>query len=225
MKLIVACLAAVIVVALTAAQDIRRAAALRQVAVEFRAKAENHAAVVEPAILDEIRRAGGRPNYIVLGDSITREAPLRPVCGRTPINAGVGGAFVATFHGRAPHLVRLAKPDLVVVALGINDSFVADLDEFRRDLIGLLDSLPDLPVVLMGIQPIEPSKWLGAEHPDPARIARFNRALRKTASQRGMPFIGPAATVETTDGVHLTKDAYEGWVRALEQELLAALRC
>ena len=58
-----------------------------------------------------IRRRGADPVYLAIGDSITEGAELAYLCGRKPINAGIGGATVETFATHARRLADLAKPD------------------------------------------------------------------------------------------------------------------
>jgi lysophospholipase L1-like esterase len=68
---------------------------------------------------------------LVIGDSITAANYFPTLCGRPALNAGIGWA---TSHDWAPHaaeLVRRARPSIVVLALGNNDTRSDWRDDYR----------------------------------------------------------------------------------------------
>jgi GDSL-like Lipase/Acylhydrolase family len=91
--------------------------------------------------------------YLAIGDSITELADLPTICGRRPINAGIGGATSATFVKLGRRLSDLSKPDFVVIALGTNDAIHGRIDGFEDRMIQLIDSLHSLPVLIVPLPP------------------------------------------------------------------------
>jgi lysophospholipase L1-like esterase len=149
------------------------------------------------------------PSYLVIGDSITEAADLPHVCGRRPINAGISGATVATFGAHGRRLAEVARPDFVVVALGTNDALMGDDRAFRVRLVNLLASLSPWRVILVPL----PGGWkvVGAD--------RFNAVIASMPAVQARPL--PA--VETTDGIHLSVDAYKEWTRSITDAASAAI--
>jgi hypothetical protein len=99
------------------------------------------------AIESVITQQSGEPVYLAIGDSITEFAELEPICGRKPLNAGIGWAISETFQTQAARLAALSKPDFIIVALGTNDT-ARDKKNFRERMATLLASLKDYPVVV-----------------------------------------------------------------------------
>jgi hypothetical protein len=65
------------------------------------------------AIESVIAQQSGDPVYLAIGDSITEFAEQQPICGRKPLNAGIGWATSETFEAHGARLAALAKPDLL----------------------------------------------------------------------------------------------------------------
>jgi hypothetical protein len=65
-----------------------------------------------PAIESIIKQSAGPHQYLFIGDSDVERADLPVICGRTPMNAGIGWATVNTFEHHARRLADLARPDL-----------------------------------------------------------------------------------------------------------------
>ena len=145
-------------------------------------------------------RTSSRP--LAIGDSIMEGADLPVICGRRPINAGIGWATVATFATHGKRLAELAQPKFVVVALGTNDALAGHDQGFNKRLTSLVASLAAWPVVLVPL-------------PNGLRITGtqiFNAAIA------AMP-VAQAPTlkaIETMpDGIHLTARDYVDWNRAI----------
>lgn len=84
-----------------------------------------------PGILHqaELVPSGG---VLVIGDSITAANYIPTLCGRPALNAGIGWS---DSHQWAPHvaeLIRKARPDVVVIALGENDDHDGWQDDYRK---------------------------------------------------------------------------------------------
>lgn len=82
---------------------------------------------------------------VVFGDSLVEMAELpKSLCGKTVVNAGIGGSQTSDFIRLAPLLLEHSKPSAVVIALGANDP--AENTKDANDLVRQLRKLA--PVVL-----------------------------------------------------------------------------
>jgi hypothetical protein len=148
------------------------------------------------AIESVIAQQSGGPNYLVIGDSITEFAELQSICGRKPINAGIGWATSETFQMHGARLAALLKPDFIVVALGTNDATRSKAG-FREHISALLMSLKDYPIVVVPIP----------EGHGVSKAAEYNATLKQFG-----PLAQPLASFQSTDdGVHLAPSAYPMW--------------
>ena len=95
------------------------------------------------AIESLIAQRSSEPIYLVLGDSITEFAELEPICGRKPLNAGIGSATTETFESQGARLAALSKPDFVVIELGTNDA-MRGKTRFAEQMASLLESLKEI---------------------------------------------------------------------------------
>jgi len=156
-----------------------------------------HLAVRLRAIESIIRQRGDTPSYLMIGDSITEFAELPEICGRKPINAGIGYATTKTFSTEGLRLAHLAKPDFIVVSLGFNDAFDNRADGFQQRLETILTSLRPWKVLLV---PATPSK----KRPDTDKV-------NSVIQSHQLPHARKIEYVDTTDGVHLSNSSYEVW--------------
>ena len=113
------------------------------------------------AIESTISQQSGEPVYLAIGDSITEFAELEQICGRKPLNAGIGWATSETFQEYGARLAALSKPDFITVALDTNDAKRKETD-FREHMTKLLASLREYPVIVVPVpgfvaSPILPS--------------------------------------------------------------------
>src|ERR1700760_1308160 len=106
-----------------------------------------------PAIESIISQSAEGPSYLFIGDSHVERADLPTICGRHPINAGIGWATVTTFEHHARRLADQAKPDFILVALGTNDALRGQLSGFRERFSALLASLSGWPVLVVPVPP------------------------------------------------------------------------
>lgn len=149
------------------------------------------------------RQIASSPSYLVIGDSITEGTELKPLCGRMPLNAGIGWATTTTFASYAQEIAEFARPDFIVIALGTNDALLGRETGFGDRMRALLATLPAVPTVLVPLTP----------GPQVQNTSRFNAALAAI----DVPAAAPLALVETIeDGVHLTAKGYRDWRSALE---------
>jgi hypothetical protein len=153
------------------------------------------------AIESIIGQQSGGPIYLAIGDSLTEFAELPPICGRKPINAGIGWATSETFETLGSKLTGLSKPDFIIVALGTNDA-TRKKSGFRAQMTKLIASLSGYPLVLIPIP----------GGPGVTSAAEYNSALM------GLAPIAPTSRPleNTSDGVHLAPSAYPAWISTIK---------
>ena len=156
-----------------------------------------HLSVRRRVIESVIAQRGQIPSYLMIGDSITEMAELPSICGRLPINAGIGAATTKTFRTEAARFAELSKPDFVIVALGGNDALTGQFEGFRERYDALSKSLQPKRVIVI---PVPPSSGI----PNIQRINDEIAALR-------VPKAGTLERVETIDGIHLAASSYIEW--------------
>jgi hypothetical protein len=154
-----------------------------------------------PAIESVIAQSGEGPSYLFIGDSHVERADLPTICGRHPINAGVGWATVNTFERHARRLADQAKPNFILVSLGTNDALRGQFSGFRERLLTLLTSLSGWQVLLV---PVPPSPNLGD-------AAKFNAVITSMPAAHAKPL----ETVWAPDGHHLSKESYAAWKKSI----------
>jgi hypothetical protein len=161
------------------------------------------------AIESVIRQRGATPSYLAIGDSITELADLPPICGRIPINAGIGWATVETFETDGRRIAELARPDFIVVALGTNDAYFGRIEGFKERLSSLLSSLGQWRIILV---PVPPSAKVPAAQ-------RFNSEIATMT----VPRAAELKSVTTTDGIHLSSQSYVDWKQSIVDRVTASI--
>jgi lysophospholipase L1-like esterase len=152
------------------------------------------------AIESTIGQRSGGPLYLAIGDSITEFAKLGSICGREPVNAGIGWATSETFQMHGARLAAKLKPDFIVVALGTNDATRGKAN-FREHMTALLASLKDYPVILVPIP----------GGPGVTKATEYNETLKQFS-----PLAQAITAFESTDdGVHLAPSAYPIWKQSI----------
>jgi lysophospholipase L1-like esterase len=151
----------------------------------------------------------GVPTYLVLGDSITEFAELEPICGRKPLNAGIGWATSETFISQGARLAALSHPDFIVVALGTNDA-IRRKTEFAERITSLVKSLDRYPVILV---PLPGGSGVPNAGEYNTVLNGFKNVARTLVSAKTMP-----------DGIHLDPSAYPEW-RTSIKEIAEPLVC
>jgi hypothetical protein len=88
---------------------------------------------------------------LVLGDSISEMTWMVGVCGKT-YNASVAGAKISDVASLAPLAIRRTRPKVIVLEVGTNNLWTdpTPSDDFRRQYLALVHSLPGLKI-LVGI--------------------------------------------------------------------------
>jgi lysophospholipase L1-like esterase len=148
--------------------------------------------------------------YLAIGDSITELADLPTICGRSPINAGIGGATSTTFVKLGRRLSDLSKPDFVVIALGTNDAIQGRIDGFKDRMINLIDSLHPLPVLIVPLPP-------GRSVPS---VGTFNAVISSLPEPKANSL---TSVVNISDGIHLSATDYNQWKASVSDASIATV--
>lgn len=184
-----------------------------------------------------------RAGIVLMGDSLTFHWPpeaLPVLPGARIVNRGIPGQVTGQMLLRFEEDVVALKPAAVVILAGTNDlrgsagAGAAELQPALHRLASNLTAMADIAdargirVIVCAIPPVDRTQATVAR--DPAAIAAANAWLRHFATEREYPFLdyhaalaGPDGLIEpghTSDGLHLTREAY----LKLREALLPALR-
>lgn len=176
------------------------------------------------------------PTIIFIGDSITEGAAdyerggwTRRLAATLPenweaVHAGVGGDTIYLILERLQQDALLHKPDIIVLAVGINDSrrytagrYEVTLEDFERGLAEFATRIAgsEAQVVIVGLTPVDEPRTLPiAEDLHYTQIAArdYDAALQRFATQHSYGYValmpvfelaGGAAQL-TSDGLHPT---------------------
>jgi lysophospholipase L1-like esterase len=176
-------------------------------------------------------RAEGRRLAIMLGDSLTAGGRWD---GASPgveiLNHGVSGDGAADVMRRIDRTIE-ARPDLVLLQLGVNDlarglgpaETARGVREVWRVLI---ERLPKAKVTICSLLPVREERIGGGSGAN-VLIREANALLAQAAAEDGLEFVdlyGPMAGDDlelpeelTFDGVHLTPPAYDVWKAAIKR--------
>ncbi|MBX3045789.1 MAG: hypothetical protein KF698_02205 [Anaerolineales bacterium] len=191
------------------------------------------------------------PTIIFIGDSITEGAAdherggwTRRLAARLPddweaVHAGVGGDTIYLILDRLEQDALIYKPDILVLAVGINDSrrytagrYEVTLEDFERGLAEFARRLAGnaARVLVVGLTPLDEPRTLPiAEDLHYTQIAAndYDAALRRFAAQHGYGYValmpafeqaGGAAQL-TADGLHPTPAGHELIAQAVRAQL------
>lgn len=169
-------------------------------------------------------------SVIFIGDSVVQYAPLpSTICGRTVVNAGVGGVTVDWISNVVQNWFAGSRPSLVILAAGVNDaipnrhvstSFRSSYAKIIRNLVRVA------PVIVVAIAPIKPGPTTVKVGYDPDLIPKFNEAIK---SQAGIIVVDEterlSSPVTTTDGIHFSREGYAIWLDAIRAAAAKAIEC
>jgi lysophospholipase L1-like esterase len=169
---------------------------------------------------------------VVVGDSITEGALLpSEVCGKTVINAGIGGTDTHSYQRIATEIFAVKPAALIIIALGTNDSTrsVGSPDGFAASYSALIDVLvPHAEKILLaGIPAIQPDGAMASQFFDSAVVDRHNEEISTLSRRRSIGFIDLHAIDSggTTDGVHLDAARYKAWTSAIVSAIDTSFAC
>jgi lysophospholipase L1-like esterase len=174
---------------------------------------------------------GGRFANIVAGDSIVEFGYLPP----GTLNAGIGGATIATLGNFLPELTKSVKPKVLIIAVGVNDGAknrstdVAAFQSAYRQLIYKVMSHADR-VIIAPPQPIDfDSRFAG--HFDIATLEGIRLAIDSVSHEFNIDTIdyspltdnrGSLLPAYSLDGVHMTPLGYQTWQRLVAKAISGA---
>ena len=169
-------------------------------------------------------------DVVFLGDSITykssfeQQFPDLVIC-----NLGVCSDTIKAMNMRVGTLETL-KPEKVFLMIGINSLRTNDLDECiedYKDLVNNILSRWDFDLYIMSVTPVAKDD-LGADNASPEVIASFNEAIKEIAAEKDATYVDLYSELEesgyikpefTSDGLHLSDEAYEVWAELIEPYL------
>lgn len=180
-----------------------------------------------------------KKTIVFVGDSITEGAGddekggwTRRLESKLPphvraVHAGVGGDSILLILQRAQRDVFAHDPQLIVLAVGINDSHLdgtganwVERGEYERGLDRFADLAGELPLVVVGLTPIDDVRTSpiadDAIYTNQASI-EYDAILRAFAARRGFVYVPIAehfareggAGQLTTDGLHPTPRGHQ----------------
>ena len=165
-----------------------------------------------------------------LGDSITYKSwfnvyyPYLKIC-----NLAVCSDTIKGINYRMGTL-ETVKPEKVFLMIGINSLRNGKLDECVKDYDTLLENIRskgDFELYVMSITPIAKNES-GVDDPAPDLIVAFNEKIAELAKQYGATYLdlysqlvdsGYIRPEYTTDGLHLSDEAYEVWADFMQPYL------
>lgn len=173
-------------------------------------------------------------DIVFLGNSITeRGAWQELIPGKTVANRGIGGDNTFGVLARLDNVIAL-RPARLFLLIGINDTGrglpVNVIYANYTEIVGRLKkALPRTQIFVQSVLPLNEDilkyDYLKGKR---ARIIELNEKLRTLAASEGLVYVdlndvfadatGALKAEYTTDGIHLTPDAYIPWVDFLKQK-------
>lgn len=169
---------------------------------------------------------------VMLGNSLNNNAPWNELFpGVDLINRGISGDVTNGIYQRAEE-VAAHTPEKVFLLTGPNDlindpqlSVEAFMASYKKVVDRLKELMPETQLFVHSILPVNPkSKFYEGYN---VRAAEIDRQLAENAESWGYTFIDlvPAMADEngdlkdsfTTDGLHLTAEAYNAWVEVIKE--------
>jgi lysophospholipase L1-like esterase len=170
----------------------------------------DHNEVREFVITSQLAQAGDGA-VVIVSDSIGEAAQWpSEVCGHRVINAGIGGATAASYRLSIANRIPPFKASVVVIALGTNDALSKNA-AFRENYEKLVDVLKTYSgsVLIAGL---------------PSVVESFNQQIRSIAERKELPFVQQTKAL-TIDGVHLSPEGYQPWMKAILDGIKRTLHC
>jgi len=143
-------------------------------------------------ILSQARQVP-KKSIVLIGDSITEGLYTEQVCGLAVLNAGIGGAGVATSSDMINEIYEETKASVMVIALGVNDARAAPgneshaVEKWSHDYLDLIKKVKRTGAtsVLMTVLPVERDKPLGSKFFNARQIRMMNQEIRRIAAAEG----------------------------------------
>ena len=166
---------------------------------------------------------------LFIGDSITQGLATSAIA-NVSVNYGIGGDTTLGVLNRIGKYNSLTRADAVVLAIGFNDLGRRSNEEIVNNYKNILDSLPkNIPVVVSAILPVDESVW--QVKLQNKKILEVNALLHGLVREYGnVSFLDAGSLLRDSnnnlksnfhvgDGVHLSSDGYQIWIRELKRAL------
>jgi lysophospholipase L1-like esterase len=187
---------------------------------------------IEKLVADDSAHPPPRHGVLFAGSSSIRmwTTLARDFPGVPTVNRGFGGSAIADSTYYANRIIIPYRPRVIVMYAGDND--IAEgctprqvLDEFKRFVTRVRQSLPDMAIVYISIKP-SIARWAlwPQMHAANGQIARWARTQKRVTfvdvAARMLGADGkPRASLFRDDGLHMTPAGYAIWVGALRPVL------
>lgn len=136
-------------------------------------RAASHLRIRTDAIVTRARAGGA--SIILLGDSIVEAAPVRRLCGKDVLNAGLAGAPISGVRDVARRILPGRRAEFIVIAAGVNDTAKDNPTESATFALGYREVIAlarttGAKVVALNIEPVAVDNAIF----DPDRMIRAN---------------------------------------------------
>lgn len=194
-------------------------------ALKDKEKSDKEAATKEAiadgsAVLDDITIKQKFQGTVIIGDSIT-ESLIGYEFLSTDVVVAKLGLSIAGADEQIDTAIGLA-PSTIFMSFGTNDleTYISDVDAFidayRVQVKKLQAALPDSPIYINGILPIQQSTI--DMHPSLGYYPQYNEALQDFCQEMGLTFIDNSFILESgenmyePDGEHVVMAYYPKWL-------------
>ncbi|UVF17910.1 GDSL-type esterase/lipase family protein [Microvirga terrae] len=192
--------------------------------------------LIRDIVISAHKAAVGPGGLLFIGDSIVEAFYWNSIGALPVLNAGFSGIWTEALEPRVPLLLESAEPSVAVLLVGTNDakkdcteSALDGVTEHFERIIGHFNGA-QVPVVVLTPPPIEQAKRLTSFY-SPDAMASLSRRIVQVAEGRVAGLLdlqnafadgsGAARAGITTDGVHLSVQAYKLLYDMLETTLAA----
>jgi lysophospholipase L1-like esterase len=188
--------------------------------------------LIRDIVIASHRAAVGPGGLLFVGDSLVEGFYWNRIASLPVLNAGYSGIWTEALEPRVPLLLQSADPGIAVLLVGTND---AKKDCTESALEGVMENFETIirhfeaaavPVIVMTPPPIEQGKRLTGFYSLEA-MASLRRRIVQIADGRAAAIVdlqkafadseGAALEGLTTDGVHLSAEAYRRLHVVLEE--------
>jgi lysophospholipase L1-like esterase len=192
--------------------------------------------LIRDIVIGSHRSAVGPGGLLFVGDSLVEGFYWNRLGSLPVLNAGYSGIWTEALEPRVPLLLNSAEPGIAALLVGTND---AKKDRGEGSLDGVAEHFDRIirhfeaaavPVIVLTPPPIEQGKRLTGFYSAEA-MASFSRRIVQIAHGRAAAIVdlqkafgdneGAARKGVTTDGVHLSAQAYRELHHMLETTVAA----
>jgi len=179
--------------------------------------------LIRDIVISAHKSAVGPGGLLFIGDSIVEGFYWNRIGGLPVLNAGYSGIWTEALEPRVPLLLNSAEPSIAVLLVGTNDakkdcteSAIEGVAEHYERIVRHFGEAR-VPVVVLTPPPIEQAKRLASFY-SPDAMASLSRRILQIADGRAAGIVdlqkafadadGAARAGMTTDGIHLSAQAY-----------------